>query len=231
MKNPTSRGFSLVELLIVIAIIGLLTTVILANSSKGRVKAQASQTLSDFQSIEAALTFMAVDHGIARWWTENGGTPCSVSVYAPTIPGNSPPDDSPGCESNPTIDSLITYSPADGLAKYLSQAPFPPVSSGTYQYDRDSADVFDPDGNNCADTSVNFNEVGYGANIQLWNMQTYPEIFEIIDSAVDGGAESEPRYCGKIRYLKTTGGNGVCTGTPTTDNCNIFYMLSGDGKL
>jgi prepilin-type N-terminal cleavage/methylation domain-containing protein len=239
-KHPTNNGFSLMEILVVIAIIGILTTIILANASIGRTKSQAAQILSDFQTIESALTFMALNHNVARWWSDDDNPTCKNNPngdpnIAPVIPGNETV-----CASNPDIQSLIDNSPADGLAKYLSQAPVPPPvgnPSGPYKYDRDSADVFDLNENGCADVPGDHatEPVGsvarFGAILELKGMNAVPEIFNAIDKAVDGGNESDPQLCGKIRYVETGGAQGPCSGTGVGSDCNIVYMLSRDGKL
>jgi prepilin-type N-terminal cleavage/methylation domain-containing protein len=244
-RQTTSYGFSLVELLIVIAIIGLLTTVIIANVSSGRTKAQTAQILSDFQSRETALTFMALNHSVTKWWTDDDNSPCKAANpnYAPVIPGN---DTVTTCLASPNIVDLIANSPADGLKKYLSTAPTPPVGTGKYQYDRDSADIFDDDdipNNNCAEpkgaTSAG-TTASFGALLLLWGMVDYPEIFDAINMAIDGEeslSDNDKRRCGRIRYVKTSSSPplppsspSICTGV-LGENCAIFYMLSGNGKF
>lgn len=52
---PKSRGFSLIELLVVITIISLLTGVILTSISGSRAKARDSQRVSDLGQLQLAL--------------------------------------------------------------------------------------------------------------------------------------------------------------------------------
>lgn len=58
------RGFTLVELLIVIAIIGVLTTLLMANFIGVRQRARDAQRKSDVRQIQAALELYRSDQGI-----------------------------------------------------------------------------------------------------------------------------------------------------------------------
>ena len=55
LRTDASKGFTLVELLIVIAIIGLLASIVLASTGTARKKGRDARRLSDFKSIQAAL--------------------------------------------------------------------------------------------------------------------------------------------------------------------------------
>ena len=57
------RGFTLMELLIVIAIIALLTTFTVANFLTGRNRARDAQRKSDLRQIQAALELYRADQG------------------------------------------------------------------------------------------------------------------------------------------------------------------------
>lgn len=72
MKN----GFTLLELLIVIAIIGVLSTVVIGSISTAKEKAYIARTLEEFNSIHQALELYASD---------NGGN------YPPDVSRNIPP--------------------------------------------------------------------------------------------------------------------------------------------
>lgn len=57
-----NRGFTLLELLIVIAIIGILSTVVLSNMSAAKEKAFYTRALSEFRSLETAIQMYMSDH-------------------------------------------------------------------------------------------------------------------------------------------------------------------------
>lgn len=57
------RGFSLVELLIVISIIGILASVVISTMSSARSKAQFARAQAEFKSIANALELYWDDHG------------------------------------------------------------------------------------------------------------------------------------------------------------------------
>ena len=57
------RGFTLVEMIVVIAIIALLATVVIFNVQEGKKKARDAQRLSDLQQIQLALRMHRDVHG------------------------------------------------------------------------------------------------------------------------------------------------------------------------
>ncbi len=62
-KNEKERGFTLVELLIVVAIIAILTGIAVPNFMGARKKARVSKALGDMHTTTNALQAYAVDHG------------------------------------------------------------------------------------------------------------------------------------------------------------------------
>lgn len=58
-----SKGFSLVEILIVIAIVGFLTSVVVSSLVKAKNKAYLMRTQVEFKSMAEALEFYRDDHG------------------------------------------------------------------------------------------------------------------------------------------------------------------------
>lgn len=64
-KQKTSLGFSLVELLIVIAIIGVLAAVVMTNYSRARQLSKTSKAQADLKQLHTGMEQLALDTG--KW--------------------------------------------------------------------------------------------------------------------------------------------------------------------
>jgi len=113
MKNRS--GFALVELLIVIAIIGILAAVVLASLSSSREKARDAERLADLAQIQLALEV---------YFNENGGFPDKEGRIGPG-------------ETDAILDTE--------LGAYLNEVPGDPNGPGDadYYYSYDSSHVCD----------------------------------------------------------------------------------------
>ncbi|MFH1737710.1 MAG: prepilin-type N-terminal cleavage/methylation domain-containing protein, partial [bacterium] len=58
-----SRAFTLIELLIVVAIIGILAAIAMPNFMNARMRAQVTRATADLRSIRTAIDMYTTDHG------------------------------------------------------------------------------------------------------------------------------------------------------------------------
>lgn len=94
-RNPTHRvktgGFTLVELLVVIAVIGILASIVLASISGGRAQARDAKRVEDLQSILKNIIITqglnSVSLGCTNPTGTNLATACSL-LYGFTDPGS-----------------------------------------------------------------------------------------------------------------------------------------------
>ncbi len=85
MMKMRMKGFTLVEIMIVVAIIGLLAAIAIPNFVKARQKAQTEACIANLRQIEGATQVWAVDTGAADTVTPTWND--LVPNYIRTQPG------------------------------------------------------------------------------------------------------------------------------------------------
>lgn len=84
---PGWRGFTLVELLVVIVIIGVLTAMLMMTMGASASRAKASKIVGDMRTIKGAAVMYAVDNDGWYGFTGDGWGVASVTVLASYLSG------------------------------------------------------------------------------------------------------------------------------------------------
>ena len=96
MQLPKLRGFTLIEILVVISIIGILATVGLANFMPSLAKGRDAQRLDDARKVIAALEQYKADYGtypvVVGWVTSTSASPSWIPGISPTYIEKAPID-------------------------------------------------------------------------------------------------------------------------------------------
>ena len=114
INNSRNAGFTLVEIMIVVAIIGLLAAIAIPNFVKARNTSQANACINNMRQ---------VDSGIQQWALENGKSDSAKAVstdVAGYVKGGYPK-----CPAKGTYTIAATVATIPAVACSLSGAPTP----------------------------------------------------------------------------------------------------------
>lgn len=110
-------GFTIVELLIVIVVIGILAAITIVAYNGIQDRSRASYLVSDLKKIEKAFRLFGTDQGISTWWLDNALTGTA----------------------NPNINTVIS---STNLKDYLQTLnPIPGYPTSYYMYDSDGDSI------------------------------------------------------------------------------------------
>lgn len=144
MQRRSSSGFTLIEILVVVAIIGFLSSVVLTSLESARAKARDVRRLADLREVRTALEAYRTENGVYPIATAWRGT-CATFNAGGTITTSGPNGWVPGLapkhipilpvESKPTDNNCYLYRTTTNGSGFIILAHASvetEVSAGTY---------------------------------------------------------------------------------------------------
>ena len=184
MFSPTqkrSRGFTLIELMVVITIIGLLASAVLAGLASARSKARDAQRIQAVKELQKALELYRNGNG--------GNYPCSTAMPACTSGGNQVNVNGSASSTifNAVINTYLTLpqevftfssNPTWGSIVYRTGGTTAsPVRHSYTIMVRREADMVNGSGTNIPAGTFCGIRVGTSPNTADWPVGTYPDCF------------------------------------------------------
>lgn len=109
LKNTNQKGFTIVELLIVIVVIGILAALVISTFSGVQARARDAQRQTDIKSLSTQLEV---------FYTDNGGYPILSNVSTTTLKG---------------LDAAALVAPGDSGSNSLTNTATPTTAQYGYQ--------------------------------------------------------------------------------------------------
>ena len=120
MKKPFKDGFTIVELLVVVAIIGILAAVIIASLNAARARGRDARRIRDIQEVRNAIELYISANGHPP---DLGNANCLSPEALPLGYINSPTD----CTANETPSYISKWQTLESqLSPYISKLPIDP---------------------------------------------------------------------------------------------------------
>jgi prepilin-type N-terminal cleavage/methylation domain-containing protein len=117
-NKPTGRaGFTLVEIMIVVAIIGMLAAIAIPNFMRARARSQTNACINNLRQIDGAINQWAMETGQA-----DGASCGSVQTFSAYIKLNAS-NSVPGCPANGTYSTFSVGTTPQVICSLSSQTP------------------------------------------------------------------------------------------------------------